>query len=128
MWLLAIIKDRSLSGIFTAVMAGCISGVLGAQVCIGAFDGVNLLFADREPVRAEALVTGARHFHRARGRGDVNRYITVVQLKADGQRVKIDDAALYKVPAGREVVITYRHGLFGPRIFEGFVVLYDSGR
>lgn len=127
-WLLAIIKDRSLSGIFTAVTAGCISGALGAEVCIGAFDGVNLLFADREPVRAEALVTDARHFHRARGRGDVNRYITVVQLKADGQRMKIDDASLYNVPAGREVVITYRRGLFGPRIFEGFVVLYDSGR
>ncbi len=97
----------------------CVGMVIGgcfiAVGCV-AFDVINRLFADREVVTVQAVVTSIKHYeigHRSR-----SRYYTVVDIPAEDRDVRIDDARLFKIPAGDTVSISYRRGLFGFSIID----------
>ncbi len=102
-----------------SITFGLVSGVMAVGVCVGLFDGINRLFAS-EPINAAAIVTNGKFLHIGRGRGDFSRYITIVELTAENKIMEINDLELYKVPPQSEVIITYRHGLFGIDIFDSF--------
>lgn len=99
-------------------------GFIGTLVGIGLFDGVNSLFADRTPVIAEAIVTDVRYHYEvsmARG-GHITHYVTIVELPEEKRTMRIEDYYLYKMFTDDEILITYRKGLFGVDIYEGFDV------
>lgn len=102
-----------------SITFGLVSGAMAVGVGVGLFDGINRLFAS-EPINAAAIVTNGKFLHIGRGRGDFSRYITIVELTAENKIMEINDLELYKVPPQSEVIITYRHGLFGIDIFDSF--------
>lgn len=105
--------------ILMSVTFGLCSGIFAVGACAGLFDGINRLFAS-EPIEATATVTFGKFLHKGRGRGDLSRYITVVNLDDENKIMKIDDVKLYDIPPESKIVITYRRGLFGVDIFDSF--------
>jgi len=108
-----------LVGLLMSITFGTIYGMMAVGSCIGLFEGINRLFAS-EPIEVSATVTYGKFHHRSIGRWNFNWFITIVQLKPENVILKIDDYELYKVPPQSEVIITYRHGLFGIDIFDSF--------
>ncbi len=106
-------------GMLMSVTLGFACGVMAVGACVGLFDGINRLFASG-PISETAIVTNGKFHHIGRGRGDFSRFVTVVELKTGNRIMKIDDVELYKVPPRSEVIITYRHGLFGIYVFDKF--------
>ncbi len=118
-------KEVTLAGsIFLSVCLGVIMGFIGTLVGIGLFDGVNSLFADRTPVIAEAIVTDVRYYYEVRTRrgAPIKHYVAIVELPEEKRTMRIEDFYLYKMHADDEIRITYRKGLFGVDIYEGFDV------
>lgn len=118
-------KEVTLEGsIFLSVCLGAIMGFIGTLVGIGLFDGVNSLFADRTPVIAEAIVTDVRYYYEVRThrRGPIKHYVAIVELPEEKRTMRIEDYYFYKMFTGDEILITYRKGLFGVDIYEGFEV------
>lgn len=118
-------KEVTLAGsIFLSVCLGVFMGFIGTLVGIGLFDGVNSLFADRTHVIAEAIVTDVRYHYEVRTRrgAPIKHYVAIVELPEEKRTMRIEDFYLYKMHADDEIRITYRKGLFGVDIYEGFDV------
>ena len=117
-------KEITLAGsIFLSVCLGVIMGFIGTLVGIGLFDGVNSLFADRTPVIAEAIVTDVRYYEvRTHRGGPIKHYVAIVELPKEKRTMRIEDFYLYKMHTDDEILITYRKGLSGVDIYEGFDV------
>ena len=108
-----------LVGLLMSITFGVVFGIMAVRVCVGLFEGVNRLFAS-EPIEVSATVTHRKFFHIGRGRGDFSKFITVVEISSENRVMKVDDVELYKIPPQSEVIITYRHGLFGVDIYDSF--------
>ena len=91
-------------------------GFLGTNVCIGVFDGLNRLFADRNVTIVRGVVTNDK-YRLNLGRGQ-SRRITIVDLPEEGRSIKIVDGRLFEMPSKSNVDIAYRNGLFGVEIIE----------
>ena len=50
--------------------------------------------------------------------GYITRYINTVHFIDEDKTIKIDNLKLYNMPMHKEIMITYRHGLFGFDIFD----------
>lgn len=89
---------------------------IGVSICL--FDGLNNWFAKSEPSNAPAMVIDKR-FQKFRLRsGYITRYINTVHFIDEDKTIKIDNLKLYNMPMHKEIMITYRHGLFGFDIFD----------
>ena len=91
-------------------------GFLGTNVCIGVFDGLNRLFADRNVTIVRGVVTNDK-YRLNLGRGQSKR-ITIVDLPEEGRSIKIVDGRLFEMPSKSNVDIAYRKGLFGMEIID----------
>lgn len=60
-----------------------------------------------------------KKFRKIRLRGGyITRYMNTVHFINDDRTVEIDNMELFNMPMYQEVMITYRHGLFGFDIFD----------
>ena len=91
-------------------------GLLGTIVCIGAFDGLNRLFADRDVSTVRGVVKYGK-YRQYLGRGQ-SKYVTIVELPEERRSMKIVDVKLFEMPPESNVEISYRKGLFGVEIID----------
>lgn len=100
------------------ITLGFILSIIPIGISIGLFDGLNYLFAKSEPINAPAMVIDKK-FRKIRLRGGyITRYMNTVHFINDDRTVEIDNMDLFNMPMYQEVMITYRHGLFGFDIFD----------
>ncbi len=111
--------DGFLADLLMSATFGAVPGLMAVVVGVGLFEGINRLYAS-DPIEVSATVTNGKFRIERIGKYTSYQYITVVELPSENRVMKIDDVKLFKVPPQSEVIITYRHGLFGVDIFESF--------
>ena len=105
--------------LFLSSAFGILTGLTAVLAGGGLFEGINRLFAS-EPIEVSATVTYMKNPRMSSGRSGRCKSITVVNIPSENRMMRIDDDGLYEVPPKSDVIITYRHGLFGIDIFDGF--------
>lgn len=98
-------------GILISILFGWTVGFLATLGLVGSFNVINMLFADREIVSVDGVVTNRKYYHMARGRYDISRYITIVSIPGEQREISIDDIDLFKLNENEPVTISYRNGL-----------------